>query len=55
MKQSYAVQVEFIGGWKPVSYHSSEKAAKTEIKKCLSRGDFFEVPACGYRVVAKNI
>tara|TARA_R110002020_G_scaffold154789_1_gene335480 strand:- start:776 stop:943 length:168 start_codon:yes stop_codon:yes gene_type:complete len=50
MKQSYAVQVEFIGGWKPVSYHSSERSAKTEIKRCLKRDDFFGAPASSYRV-----
>ena len=50
MKKEYAVQVEFIGGWKPVSYHSSERAAKAEIRKCLKRHDFFDTPAESYRV-----
>ncbi len=50
MKKDYAVEVEFIGGWKPVSYHSSERAAKTEIRKCLKRHDFFGTPVESYRV-----
>ena len=50
MTEKYAVEVEFIVGWRPVSYHNSLTSAKREMSRCIKSKDFFGAPSNSYRI-----